>query len=132
MCTRSDPWRAGRNRIGTDVTGAMGPGNDGTGVSMVGSSDNTVGGTTPGAGNRIAFNTPAGVAVDQDSVGNSILSNSIESNGGLGIDLGADGVTLNDAGDADTGADDLQNFPVLTGVTLTSVSGTLNSEASQN
>ena len=50
------------------------------------------------------------------ATGNGILSNSIFSNGGLGIDLQNDAVTANDAGDGDTGPNNLQNFPVLTSV----------------
>ncbi len=49
----------------------------------------------------------------------------------LGIDLSGDKVTPNDPGDPDTGPNELQNFPVLTGVQAsggqTRVSGTLNS-----
>ena len=81
--------------------------------------DNRIGGTMPGEGNVIANNTLAGVAVDADSgggdgTGHSVLANSIHSNGGLGIDLGTDGFTLNDPGDGDSGANDLLNHPLIT------------------
>ncbi len=59
----------------------------------------TVGGTDPGAGNTIAYNVGDGVLVDATGgVDNAILSNSIFSNHGLGIDLGGDGVTPNHPG----------------------------------
>jgi hypothetical protein len=48
------------NAIGTDVTGTQALGN-GTGVYIVGGSDNLVGGTEAGAGNRISGNTSYGV-----------------------------------------------------------------------
>lgn len=68
--------------------------------------------------------------------GNSIFSNGVNNqpSSSLGIDLGGAGVTPNDAGDADTGTNNLQNFPVITSVTpganSVNVKGTLNSKAS--
>jgi trimeric autotransporter adhesin len=65
------------------------------------------------------------------SMGVSILRNSIFSNGQLGIDLDVDGRTPNDLGDADTGANALQNFPVITSAKTvsgkTTIKGKLNS-----
>ena len=117
------------NFIGTDVTGTTALGNTDDGV-FISLANNTVGGTTAGAGNVIAFNVGAGVAVSSGN-GNDILSNFIFSNGGLGIDLFPGGVTANDAGDGDTGANGLQNFPVLTSATSGSIDieGSLNSTA---
>jgi hypothetical protein len=48
----------------------------------------------------------------------------------LGIDLGADGVTPNDLGDADMGANLQQNFPVISTAFQSGARGTLNSTAS--
>ncbi|MBI3949372.1 MAG: hypothetical protein HY314_02825 [Acidobacteria bacterium] len=63
--------------------------------------------------------------------GNTISSNSIFDNTGLGIDLLPLGVTLNDPGDGDTGANNLQNFPDLTSASVsnrgTTIEGTLDS-----
>lgn len=95
-------------------------------------SNNTIGGTTAGSANIIAFNAGPGVAVfGTSATNNGILGNSIYSNGGLGIDLGDDGPTSNDPCDADTGPNNLQNFPILTtafsGAGSTTIQGTLNS-----
>ena len=49
---------------------------------------------------------------------NEFSDNLIYNNGGLGIDLGGDGVTDNDVGDGDTGANDLVNAPVIDSVYL--------------
>ena len=117
------------NLIGTDASGSSQLGSQKYGV-VVGASDNTIGGTTPGAGNTIAFNGEPILVLS--GTGNSILGNSIHSNTSIGIDLGDDGVTPNDPGDTDTGPNNLQNFPVLTSVTTGSVQiqGTLNSTPS--
>ena len=107
------------NSIGTDVTGTAPLPNKGRGVHLgvpsgagPSSDNNTIGGTTTSASNVIAFNDGDGVFVESGT-GNAILGNSIFSNGGLGIDLGSDGVTPNDPGDVDSGANLLQNFPVI-------------------
>lgn len=86
-------------------------------------------------GNRITGNltgiTIGNVATDESSA-IALSQNSIYGNQALGIDLGSDGVTLNDKKDADSGVNDLQNFPVLksaisnTGTTI--VKGKLNSK----
>lgn len=93
------------NSIGTDITGASQLGN-GVGLAY------------------------GGVRVESGT-GNRITQNSIAFNYGLGIDLGGDGVTLNDLGDDDGGANTLQNFPVITGASTvlgaTTITGTLNS-----
>ncbi|MGC8638550.1 MAG: beta strand repeat-containing protein [Isosphaeraceae bacterium] len=123
------------NLIGTDITGKAPLGNEVNGVIITtNASNNTIGGTVSGAGNTIAFNALAGVSV-VSGTGDSILSNSIFSNGKLGIDLVApgdppDGVTPNAPG-VRSGPNDLQNYPILTravGVeTNNSVLGSLNS-----
>lgn len=92
----------------------------------------TIGGTGEGEGNFIAFNSADGVYIESGTV-HTIAANLIEGNGGLGIDLGANGVTNNDSGDSDSGANGLQNFPVIgtvaASVTNIQVTGTLNSAA---
>ncbi|MDA2929353.1 right-handed parallel beta-helix repeat-containing protein [Acidobacteria bacterium AH-259-O06] len=123
------------NFIGTQADGTNPLGNTSHGVFITVSVDNNIiGGTANDAGNTIAFNRGDGVFV-RSGTGNAILSNSIFSNAGLGIDLGdpvdlrPDGVTNNDAGDGDTGPNNLQNFPVLTSATADTsiIEGTLNS-----
>src|SRR5262249_46496569 len=121
-------------------------------------SNNTVGGTAAGSGNIIAYNganhDAAGIRVDvfdrvggasgPAGTGNRLLGNSIHdntSNGltpnrGLGIDLIGNGPTPNDPCDTDTGPNNLQNFPVLTGASSvggsTSIQGTLNSSPNRS
>ena len=98
------------NKIGVNVNGApLGNGSHGVQFSSSGSG---VGGT-PSFFNRIAYNGGAGVFVD-GTTGNVITGNSIEANGGLGIDLAPIGVTPNDDLDADSGPNNVQNFPAFT------------------
>jgi parallel beta-helix repeat protein len=129
------------NKIGTQDDGTAPLGNGGFGVfARDQSSSNTVGGTTAGSGNVIAFNAKGvvvGNSPTDNSVHNSILGNSIFSNRRMGIDLGNHGVTPNDNKDQDSGPNGLQNYPALkdakvseSGADLT-VMGTLNSGANQ-
>ena len=101
------------NFIGTDFMGATALGNGSSGVAFNGgASNNLVGGTAALEANRIAFNTGRGILFDASAgTGNTLLGNLIHSNGSLGIDLSANGVTPNDAGDVDVGPNSLLNFP---------------------
>jgi len=80
------------------------------------SSSNRIGGVSVGAGNRIAFSGGgfAAIRVRDLSTNNVILGNAVFSNTGLGIDLSAAGVSVNDDCDGDSGGNMRQNFPVLT------------------
>jgi len=94
-------------------------------------------------------------AQETNALNNAILGNSIYSNGGLGIDLSStyqavsfpglpldiafpddDGVTSNDNKDIDSGANNLQNFPVLKGAAADNsdlvIKGKLKSEPNKD
>jgi hypothetical protein len=129
-----DNWIEG-NFIGTTADGSGNLGNAEDGVTLFGSDFAVVGGTAEGAGNRIAHNGDDGVSILLDyQEGNQILSNSIYENGEQGIDLGNDGVTQNDPGDVDSGANGLQNFPRLLSATRDSATGdtTISGELRSN
>jgi autotransporter-associated beta strand protein/parallel beta-helix repeat protein len=104
--------------IGTDATGTVALPNGGDGVLIRGGAvNNTIGGTTSGAGNVIAYNSGQGVQIaasptDSATIDNGVRGNSIYRNTGLGIDLGGDGVTPNHTGNV-PGPNDFQNYPVL-------------------
>ncbi len=127
------------NAIGTDVTGTLALGNGGefiagSGVVIeAGASDNTIGGTSSGDANTIAFNTGNGITVGDNStdttIGDEILGNSIYSNGGIGIDLGNDGVTSNDS-EGHSGPNLFQNFPVITEATSSTTTGSISATLS--
>ncbi|MEG4871717.1 Ig-like domain-containing protein, partial [Microcoleus sp. F10-B6] len=122
------------NYIGIQADGVSPLGNLGNGVLIQNNANNTIGGIEPGTGNAIAYNNLAGIAVISGT-GNGISGNSIFNNNGLGIDLGNNGVTPNDINDTDTGANNLQNFPVITfshsNGQKTDIKGTLNSTPNQ-
>ena len=102
----------GPNFIGTAAGGVNPLGNGGDGVFVTaGASNNLIGhATVVSQANVIRFNAQVGVRIESGTQ-NAIRNNRISDNGLLGIDLEGDGVTLNDAADADAGANGRQNFP---------------------
>jgi len=129
------------NFIGTDATGRASIPNGGNGVDLIGSAtNNIVGGSAPGSGNLIANNKQNGILIDpgagsgnntvaniiqsnhgagvrvNSGTGNRISQNSIFGNGDLGINLQNAGPNLNTTcNSSNTGANNLQNAPSLTG-----------------
>ncbi|MCI0684641.1 MAG: CSLREA domain-containing protein [Gemmataceae bacterium] len=101
------------NFIGLNAAGTAALGNGQNGIRLFSASNNSIG------GNTISGNGGSGVVlIGAATTQNRIESNSIFANTRLGIDLGspadpADGVTPNDSLDADSGANDLQNAPVI-------------------
>lgn len=101
--------------------------------------DTVIGGTGPGEANIIAYTELDGVNISPTVTDVLITGNSIHGNQGIGIDLIPFGtipsiVTPNDPGDADTGGNNLQNFPVISDVTAAgstmTVDGSLSSRPS--
>jgi titin len=118
------------NSIGTDPSATRPLGNLQAGINLFGADTNRIGGFAPGAANIIQYNEGPGVSVFSGAA-NEISGNRIHDNGGLGIDLNADGVTTNDLADADSGPNQLQNYPLLTSAfstnSMTHIEGSLNS-----
>lgn len=102
--------------LGTDSAGLLDWANGYMGVRIA-TSFNRVGGTNNWQHNLIAFCNGAGVGVFSGT-NNAILGNSIFAIGAMGIDLDYNGRTANDADDSDTGANQRQNFPVITNAVL--------------
>jgi hypothetical protein len=98
--------------IGTDSTGAGAAGNY-QGIRVEGSSNNTIGGTVAGVGNAVRGSTSVGLLVSAGT-GNAIEGNAIYGNGGIGIDLAGDGVSLNDGTMNGALPNSGMDFPVFT------------------
>ncbi len=105
-------WVVQRNLVGLGADGTTAVPNGRHGVRLFNTAAGAlVGGAAP---NTIAYNKSAGVLLAVNAgTGNAILSNVIHDNGALGIDINGSGVNPNDPGDADTGSNLGQNFPVL-------------------
>jgi len=119
------------NYIGTEASGSLNLANADNGIEVADGSSNVIGGTSAGEGNTVANNLNTGITVEQGTQ-NEIRGNSIYDNAGLGIDLDTSGVAANDAGDVDSGANQLQNYPVLSSAMVSAseltISGTFSSE----
>ncbi|MBC8108342.1 MAG: right-handed parallel beta-helix repeat-containing protein [Anaerolineae bacterium] len=104
------------NNIGLDRDGGGFVPNGANGIRIDnGGHHNTIGVLAdPSAQNKIACNDQDGVCI-VSGVANTIAANEIRDNGQLGIDLGNDGITPNDVGDADAGANTLLNAPTVVG-----------------
>ena len=114
----TDPLPSGttieNNMIGTDASGTQSLGNGSAGISIEGTS-HRIGGHGGIPGNVIANNGGGGgIRVIGDTSQVEITLNTIRNNGGLGIDLAGNGVTLNDGGDTDLGPNGLQNYALIT------------------
>jgi Tol biopolymer transport system component len=123
------------NSIGVRVDGTALP-NEAAGVSIEQFlSDPDSGHNNIVEANDIRFNNGPGVRV-LFGAGNRISQNVMGGNTGLDIDLNGTGVTPNDPGDADTGPNNLQNFPVLQSANTAggglTIQGTLGSTPSTN
>ena len=124
------------NFIGTKADGTSALGNLLHGIDLdAGSTNNTIGGATAGAGNLIAFAMATaydGVRVRTGSFNNLISGNSIFNNAYLGIYLGETNNVDCQSGIAANAANASQNYPVLTNVasgTMTRIRGMLDSGA---
>ncbi|MDX2038441.1 MAG: PKD domain-containing protein [Isosphaeraceae bacterium] len=103
------------NLIGSDITGGAPLGNLGSGIGIEAGAA-SIGGREPGAGNIIAFNSGAGLRIEDPalSAASIVLRNRFNDNGGLAIDLGPAGSTPNDPGDLDG----ILNAPVISSTSL--------------
>jgi hypothetical protein len=82
------------NFIGTDASGTITLGNAGDGVTITFGSNNTIGGTVPGAGNLISGNAGNGISVagtgnlvEGNQIGTDITGTRALGNGGSGVSI---------------------------------------------
>ncbi len=122
------------NRIGTDANGTATFANKLNGILLEGANNTTI-------RQNVIKNNSSGVSVAPQIIlsgltipagrSNFITNNSISGNAELGIELDGRGISFNDPGDGDVGANNLQNYPVLTFAYSTAqgvgINGTLNS-----
>ncbi len=128
------------NYFGSDTTGNPGAGIEGeNGIYLNNSNFNTIENNLilkcgkdgiridNNSTNNVIFDNLIGLCdsngitvIGDGSVYNQLSENRIYNNRGIAIDLGNDGVTLNDSGDVDTGPNDLFNYPVILGATQVS------------
>ena len=139
------------NLVGTKADGSSALANLGHGVELdVGTSNNFVGGASPGVGNVLAYasiggsSLYCGVRVRTGAFNNLISGNAIFSNGALGIDLsptsggtssGVNPIVDCESGIAANAANAGQNFPTLSNVysgTLTRVRGTMDGQTGKS
>lgn len=118
------------NLIGVGANGSTSLGNVGDGINVEGD-NNVIGGLATNLQNVIKNNGANGIVV-VGGEGNALRANQIANNGLLGINLQdttetAVGLpTPNDALDADTGPNNLTNFPVITRLTQVGSTATID------
>ncbi len=122
------------NYVGPGADGATSLGNSAQGIFLITNNfDTAIGGPSRSDGNAIARNGRHGVRIDASSQRNTLQNNSIFANDLLALDLDGEGVTSNDTGDEDVGANALQNFPRIAtaagGVGEVRVAGSLTTAA---
>jgi parallel beta-helix repeat protein len=87
--------------IGTDITGSVPLGNGGDGIDVIGTSSDTIGGTSAGAENLISANSGAGVSISGGAAGANVLGNIIGTDISETLALGnaGSGIVIADSSD---------------------------------
>jgi hypothetical protein len=124
--TRGELMTIQGNIVGTDATGTLNLGNRSGGIVLSTGHDGAgaiIGGVGPGEGNVVAYNGgkagwyPAGISILSFSSNRvTVRGNRIFRNVSRGFAPDWAAPAPNDPGDADTGANNLQNSPMITGI----------------